>query len=90
MKDDIVPAKTMAASSTMICLQAPWSRAEMIFVTPTRETACIPTKAGKTINVASIGFAKCMRVGKEILDLDGAKALISALMSHVTYLESIP
>jgi hypothetical protein len=52
VRDDIVPAKTLAASSTMICLQAPWSRAEMIFVTPTRETACIPL----SLPVFIVGF----------------------------------
>lgn len=74
----------------MISVEAPWDSAETILVMPQRETAHIPTKNGKSIDVEVLVFVKAVRVGGQLMDLDGAKALVSALMSRITYLENIP
>lgn len=74
----------------MISVQAPWSAQEVLLIEPSANGAIIPVLGGKTIEVQTLAFVKHIRVAGKLMDMDSAKALISALMAQVTYLEAIP
>lgn len=74
----------------MISVQAPWSKQEVLLISPSANGAIIPVLGGKTIEVKTLTFVKHIRVAGKLMDVDSAKALISALMAQVTHLESIP